>query len=301
MKKPQVVAVRASNIAAFLNTRLYGKDVSIVGARSIDDVKENTLVFSKGKVEGGQIERAREACFITSELPDQIGSNAFILVKNPRLAFAKTLSEFFIERETPGIGQNSVIDPTANIASTAIVGSGCAVGRNVQIGEYTQIRHNVVIADGVKIGRYCLIRSHSVIGEEGFGFEWDEDGVPLRIPHLGSVEIGDYTEIGNFVAVARGTLGNTVICSHAKIDNLVHIAHNCIIGERTMIIACSEVSGSTIVGDNCWLGAGCSTIQKIAIGENSTIGIGAVVLNDVPADTVVAGNPARVIRKKMSQ
>jgi UDP-3-O-[3-hydroxymyristoyl] glucosamine N-acyltransferase len=155
-----------------------------------------------------------------------------------------------------------------------------------------------VIADDVKIGRHCLIRSNSVIGEEGFGFEYEEDGTPIRIPHLGSVEIGDFVEIGNFTAIARGTLKNTIIHSHVKIDNLVHIAHNCIIGEKSMVIACAEVSGSSIVGKKCWLGAGCSTMQKIKIGDNCLIGIGAVVLKDVLPGAVMAGNPAKLIRMR---
>lgn len=107
-----------------------------------------------------------------------------------------------------------------------------------------------------------------------------------------------FVEIGNFTTIARGTLDNTIIHSHVKIDNLVHIAHNCIIGENSMVVACAEVSGSAIVGKNCWLGVGCSTMQKIRIGENSIIGIGAVVLEDVAPGAVMAGNPAKVIRTK---
>lgn len=99
--------------------------------------------------------------------------------------------------------------------------------------------------------------------------------------------------------VARGTLKNTIIHSHVKIDNLVHIAHNCIIGENSMIIACAEVSGSTVVGKNCWLGVGCSTMQKITLGDNCLIGIGAVVLKDVPSGAVMAENPAKVIRMQV--
>ena len=140
-------------------------------------------------------------------------------------------------------------------------------------------------------------RLRLLIGEEGFGFEFEEDGTPIRIPHLGGVEIGDYVEVGNFTAIARGTLKNTVIHSHVKIDNLVHIAHNCIIGSKTMVIACAEVSGSSVVGEGCWLGVGCSTMQKIRIGHNSLVGVGSVVLKDVEAGSVVAGNPAKVVRQ----
>ena len=222
----------------------------------------------------------------------------FILVDNPRLAFAKVLAEFFVERKKPGIGQYTVIDPTAKIGKDVVIGNNCTIGRNVVIGDYTEIRNNVFITDGVKIGKSCLIRSNAVIGEEGFGFENEKDGTPIRIPHLGSVEIDDFVEIGNFTAIARGTLKNTIIHSHVKIDNLVHIAHNCIIGENAMIIACAEVSGSAEVGKNSWLGVGCSTMQKIKVGDNCTIGIGSVVLKDVPSGAVMAGNPAKILKMK---
>jgi len=288
--------VTASDIAKFLGTDIYGEDVQIKTVRSIDDASDNALVFSKGKLESDFLKNIGQVCFITSDLPDFIGNNAFILVENPRLAFAKTLSEFFVEKKTPGIGKYSVVHPTAKIADSVIIGNGCSIGQNVEIGDSTEIRNNVVITDGVKIGRHCLIRSSSVIGEEGFGFEYDEDGAPIRIPHLGSVEIGDFVEIGNFTAIARGTLKNTIIYSHVKIDNLVHIAHNCIIGEKSLIIACAEVSGGTIVGKKCWLGVGCSTMQKIKLGDNCLIGIGTVVLEDVPSGAVMAGNPAKLIR-----
>lgn len=292
------VILKVSDISRFLKTEFYGQDIHINTVKSIDDICENALVFSKSKVQEDLLKKVAYACIITSELPDRIGLNTFIIVQNPRLAFAKVLSEFFVEKTSPGIGQHSIVHPTAKIAASVVIGNGCTIGRDVEIGEHTAIRHNVIIADGVKIGRYCLIRSNSVIGEEGFGFEYEDNGTPIRIPHLGSVEIGDYVEIGNFTAIARGTLKNTIIHSCVKIDNLVHIAHNCIIGENSMIIACAEVSGSTVVGRNSWLGVGCSTMQKIKLGDNCIVGIGAVVLGDVVPSAVMAGNPAKVIKTK---
>lgn len=289
-------ALKASDVAKFLKTKVCGKDFPIKIVTSLNYISANTLIFSKSKLSTDFLKGIHHACIITTELPDKIGSNAFIIDKNPRLAFAKILAEFFVEKKKPGIGEYAVIHPTAKIGKGVFIGNGCIVGRNVVIGDHTEIRNNVVIADGVKIGKHCLIRSSAVIGEEGFGFANKEDGVPVRIPHLGSVEIGDYVEIGNFTAIARGTLRNTIIHSHVKIDNLVHIAHNCIIGENTMIIACAEVSGSSEVGKNCWLGVGCSTMQKIKIGDNCLIGIGSVVLKNVPSGSVMAGNPAKLLR-----
>jgi len=291
--------LKASDIARFLNGEFHGVDIQIKTVEPINDITENALVFSKEKIQKHLLEKLQDVCIVTSALPDEgTGRNAFILVKNPRLAFAKALSEFFVERKTPGIGQYTVIHPTARIGLSVIIGNGCTIGRDVEIGDYTEIRHNVVIADGVKIGKHCLIRSNAVLGEEGFGFEYEEDGTPIRIPHLGGVRIEDYVEIGNFTTIARGTLKETVIHSHVKIDNLVHIAHNCIIGENSMIIACAEISGSTVVGRNSWLGPGCATKQKITIGDDCFIGAGSVVLEDVPPGVVMIGNPARFLRNR---
>lgn len=291
-------ALKASDISEFLKTTLHGTDVSIETVVPFKAVVAAALTFSKAKPSGDILKGVRGACIITSALPDNIESNAFIIVDNPRLAFAKVLAKFFVEKRKPGIGQYTVIDPTAKIGKDVVIGNNCTIGRNVEIGDYTEIRNNVIINDRVKIGAHCLIRSNSVIGEEGFGFANEVDETPVRIPHLGSVVIGDYVEIGNFTAVARGTLKNTIIHSHVKIDNLVHVAHNCVIGEKTMIIACAEVSGSSVIGENCWLGVGCSTMQKINIGADCVIGIGAVILKDVPSGAVLVGNPAKILRTK---
>ena len=291
-------ALKASDIAVFLGTTLHGTAELIETVVPFNAMVDAALSFSKTKPAGDMLQGVRGACIITSVLPDSIESNAFIVVDNPRLAFAKVLAEFFVERKKPGIGKHTAIDPTAKIGKDVVIGNNCTIGRNAEIGDYTEIRNNVIITDGVKIGAHCLIRSNSVIGEEGFGFANEVDGTPVRIPHLGSVEIGDYVEVGNFTAIARGTLGNTIIRSHVKIDNLVHSAHNCMIGEKTMIIACAEVSGSSVVGENCWLGVGCSTMQKISIGPDCVIGIGAVVLKDVPSGAVMVGNPAKILRTK---
>lgn len=288
--------LKASDVATFLGVTYYGENQSIKIISPLEAAVENALIFSKNKLSCDFLSTIRNSIIITAEMPDACGSHTYIIVDNPRLAFAKTLAEFFVEKKKSGVGQFTSIDPTAQIGKDVFIGNNCSIGPNVVIGDFTEIRDNVVVANGVRIGRHCLIRSCAVIGEEGFGFANEKDGMPVRIPHLGSVEIGDYVEIGNFTAIARGTLRNTIIHSHVKIDNLVHVAHNCIIGKKSMIVACAEVSGSSEVGENCWLGVGCSTMQKIKIDANSTIGIGAVVLKDVPSGAVMAGNPATILR-----
>jgi UDP-3-O-[3-hydroxymyristoyl] glucosamine N-acyltransferase len=135
-----------------------------------------------------------------------------------------------------------------------------------------------------------------VIGEKGFGFPFAEDGTPVELPHLASVRIADYVEIGALNTVVGGALSDTIIHSHVKTDDHVHIAHNCEIGARTVITACSEISGSVKIGERCWLSPNCSIMNKINIGDDCFIGLGAVVLKDVPSGAVMVGNPAKILR-----
>lgn len=291
-------SIKASDIATFLKTKVHGKDLPIKTVTSLNDASSNALTFSKNKLSNDFIKNSEGLCVIAKELPDEIGLNAFVIVENPRLAFAKVLAEFFVEKKKPGIGKHNVIHPTAKIGTGVLIGNGCTIGRNVEIGDDTEIRNNVVISDGVKIGQYCRIKSNTVIGEKGFGFPIEKDGTPVELPHIASVEIGDYVEIGALNTVVGGALKNTIVKSYVKTDDHVHIAHNCFIGEKTIITACAEISGSVTVGEKCWLGPNCSIMNKIKIGDNCLIGIGSVVLKDVPPGAVIAGNPARILKMK---
>ncbi len=290
-------ALRASDIAKFLKTKICGKDLQIKSVVPLEDVSDNTLTFSKSKLSTDYLKSMHKVCVITAELPDKIGSNVFITVDNPRLAFAKILARFFIEKKKPGIGRYTVVHPTAKIGKGVSIGNGCTIGRKVIIGDHSEVHNNVVITDNVSIGKFCKIKSNTVIGEKGFGFDFENDRTPVAFPHLRSVEIGDYVEIGALNTIVCGALKNTVIGSYVKTDDHVHIAHNCVIGIKTVITACAEISGSVTIGEMCWLGPNCSIMNKIKIGDNCFIGLGSVVLKNVPTGTVVAGNPAKVIKR----
>lgn len=136
-----------------------------------------------------------------------------------------------------------------------------------------------------------------VIGGPGFGYEFEEDGTPFRIPHLGNVVIGENVELGSNVCIDRAVVGSTVICDNVKIDNLVHIAHNAKIGRNTLIVAGAVIGGSVEIGENCFIGMNASIKQKVKIGNRVTIGAGAVVLKDVPDGETWVGNPAKKLEK----
>lgn len=182
---------------------------------------------------------------------------------NPRLEFIKALKEF------DGEEVNS-FDTTPN---------------------GTRIQKDTEIGDNVKIG--C----NSTIGGYGFGYELDVDGNLLRMPHLGQVVIEENVIIHDNVCIDRGVLGETIIGSGTRIDNLVHISHNVVIGKSCVIIAQAGIGGSCIVGDRTYIGFGAHIKNKVKIGSGVTIGMGAVVLHDVPDGWTVVGNPARKLEK----
>lgn len=151
----------------------------------------------------------------------------------------------------------------------------------------------VIKGKNIKIGKNCTI------GGKGFGFEKDETGKWIRFPHYGNIIIEDNVEIGDNCTINRGTLNNTIISKGVKIDCGVHIAHNCIVGENSIITGHVMLSGGVNIGKNCWLGPNSTVLNKIKIGENVMVGIGSNVIKNVPPNSVIFGNPARIVRKNL--
>jgi UDP-3-O-[3-hydroxymyristoyl] glucosamine N-acyltransferase len=194
---------------------------------------------------------------------------------------------------TPGIHPTAVIDPTASIDPTAMIGAHCVIGADSVIGPNVMLHPHVVIGWDVRIGAGTTVFAGTVVGADGFGYERDDDGTVLKFPHLGGVRIGCGVEIGANSCVDRGTLGDTVIDDEARVDNLVHVAHNARIGKRAFVIALSMVGGSTVVDDDAWVAPGTALMNGITIGRRATVGLGAVVVRSVEPDAVVMGNPAK--------
>lgn len=219
----------------------------------------------------------------------------FILVSKPRLAFAKAANKFFatIRYFTNGIHETATVCLLAKIDPTASIGPHCFISGNVEIGENSIIHGNVSIYGDVKIGKNVVINSGAVIGAEGFGYESDENGTLVQFPQIGGVIIEDNVEIGANTCVDKGALGDTIIREGAKIDNLVHVAHNVVIGKNCRIICLVGIGGSVEIGDGSFIGISASIKNQKKIGKNVTIGMGAVVTKDIPDNTVVIGNPAR--------
>lgn len=218
-----------------------------------------------------------------------------IITDDPKNIFFGILQYFYEEKTEYGIGKNSVISQNAIIHPNINIGNNCVIEDNVEIGEGTIVNHNVVIKRNTKIGRNCLIQSGVIIGESGFGLR-NENGVYVREPHFGGVEIGDRVEIGANTCVVRGTIDNTIISDGVKIDNLCHIAHNVFIGKGSIVVASTMIGGSTRIGENCYVST--STIKnQVHINDNAFIGMGSLVIKDVKKGMLVYGAPAQEKRE----
>lgn len=221
------------------------------------------------------------------------GDCAWIPCRNPRLAYARVMQRFFMPKRAPGV------DGTAQVSQQARLGEGVVVGRNsvidagAVIGRDTVIEDQVTVRGGVTVGSHCWIKSGAVIGEQGFGFDFEEDGTPVRIPHVGETCIGDHVEVGSNTVICCGTIAETRIDDHVMINDLVHIAHNCQVG-RNCIIAGGKLSGSVTLGRDVWIAPGSIIRNKVFVGDGALIGAGSVVVGDIDPGVVVYGNPARV-------
>jgi len=216
-----------------------------------------------------------------------------IVSRNARLDFMRVMKRFFTEPIAPGIHSSAIVHPTARIGAGVHIGPLCSLSERVSVGDYSVLHAGVHLYHGVIIGDRVTINSGTVVGADGFGYERNEEGRLERFPHVGSVVIENDVEIGANTCIDRGTLGDTRILSGARIDNLVHIAHNVIVGRDAAVIADAMVGGGTTIGDGAWIAPSAVLRDRLTVGAGSTVGMAADVTKDVPENAVVMGSPAR--------
>lgn len=245
----------------------------IIFLKSPDYVPKFLQVYHERNIKGITI-------VTTEEIKEILNvDEEFIISDNPRLTFAKFINNR-LDQEEAFIHPSSIIQD------------------NVHLGKNVTIHENVVIYDNTTIGNNVTIHANTVIGKTGFGYEKDEETDSwVQFPHIGGVVIEDEVSIGSGVVIDRGALDNTIVGKGSKIDNLVHIAHGVKIGKNCLIIACAEISGSVRIGDNVWIAPNVSVRENLTIGSNSLVGIGTVVIRDIPDDSVIVGNPGKPISR----
>ncbi|MES2996725.1 MAG: UDP-3-O-(3-hydroxymyristoyl)glucosamine N-acyltransferase [Verrucomicrobiota bacterium] len=242
---------------------------------------------------------------------------ALIAVDNPTLAFSKVVEHFAAKARTfhPGVSDHAIIAPSAVfnrervcihagavVMDGAVIGEGTEIGANVVIGENVRIGADCRIMANVSIREACVIgnRVHlqpgAVIGADGFGYQLS-NGRHTKIEQLGIVEIHDDVEIGSNTTVDRARFGKTIIGEGTKIDNLVQIGHNVVIGKHCLVVAQTGISGSTKIGDYCTFAGQVGIVGHIEIADNVTLSARAGATCNIPQPGVYAGRPAAPFRE----
>jgi len=222
-----------------------------------------------------------------------------VRVHDARLAFS-IVAERLRPRHVAAIAPSAVIDASAQLGEGTSVGAGAVIGPSVRIGADCEIGARVVIEQGVQIGDRVRVQAGAVLGALGFGYARKPDGSYVIFPQQGALVIEDDVEIGANSTIDRGALGETRIGSGTKIDNLVHIGHNCRIGRNVIIAAQTGISGSSVVEDGAILGGQVGMGEHATVGPGVILGGGAGVLSGKKlfgAGQVFWGRPARPLKQ----
>jgi len=297
-------------LASLLDGKILGDKLEVSGLAPFFLAKEDEVTFAAEEKYFKKIGEIKAKVVIVPTAEGLPEDKTYIIVKsNPRELMPKLLNFFKREVRKP----EKAIEDSANIADSSLVGVNSYIGHDVIIKENVEIYPNVYIGQGVKIGKgtiiypnvtirefceigeNCIIQAGTTIGTDGFGFV-KVNGINKKIDQIGRVIIGNEVEIGSNTTIDRGAIGDTIIKDYTKIDNLVQIAHNDIIGKNCLIVSQVGISGSVEVGDNCVLGGKTGTVGHIKIGENSQSGGNTMIRGNLKPNSVVAGDPMMPIK-----
>lgn len=299
-------------IAAIVDGEIVGDENTIVtGICGIKEAQQGDLTFVANSRYLSLMNQTKASAIITSRDVKK-APKPIIRTENPSMAFAKMVSLMApnevrkpkgihpsaVIGEKVRIGRNVaiqayvVIEDNVEIKENSILYAGAYVGHHTKIGRDCVIYPYVIIRERVVIGNKVIIHGGTVIGSDGFGFSTVK-GVHQRIPQIGNVVIEDDVEIGANVTIDRARFDKTIIKKGTKIDNLVQIAHNVIIGEHSIIVAQSGISGSAIIGNNVTLAGQSGVIGHVTIGDNVVVGGKSGVTKSIPPNTCVSGFPAK--------
>jgi UDP-3-O-[3-hydroxymyristoyl] glucosamine N-acyltransferase len=303
-----------SEIATLADATLQGDGSrAIAGPASLSDAGPQHVSFLGDPRHAAELSRTRAAgVFVRAGVVAPRADLALLVCANPSRAFSRVVQAFRpeLERIVPGVHPAAVVAASARIDASASVGAcavvaehavigadcvlhpGVVVGAHARVGRSSVLQSNVVLYPGVTIGARCLVHAGSVIGSDGFGFEPTAAGWE-KIPQCGTVVVEDDVEIGANCAIDRARFGTTRIGAGAKLDNLVHVAHNVDVGDGALLIAQVGVAGSTKIGARAILAGQVGVIGHVTIGPAARIAAQSGVSRDLEGGQDYFGSPAR--------
>jgi len=307
-------SLTAAQVAAHVHGTLEGDGQRLIfGLAPVDQAGDGDLAFIAYAKYYPLLQTSPAAAILVDGDCPPSSRQVLIRVQNPYQAFLKAAYLFAPPQRPPegidasaiihpaaklgsrvAIGPHVVIEEDADIGNETVIGALSFVGRGAVLGEGCEIFPRVCIAHHVRLGKKVIVQSGSIIGSDGFGYV-PVDGRHVKIPHTGTVVLEDEVDIGANCTIDRGTLGETRIGRGAKLDNLIHLAHNVQIGSNTLIAAQTGISGSTKIGNNVKIGGQVGFVGHVDIGDNASFGAQSGISKSMPADQTYFGTPAKEI------
>ena len=314
--------MRVRELAEWLGATFEGDgEKELAGVAPLETAGASDVAFVGSRKAAQQAESSAAGCLIVPLEWPSPSYRTVIRALEPRTACARAMSRFYPTAELkPGIhptavvgkdvvvgalvyiGPNAVVGDGTRIGVATSIGAGSIVGKRVVLGEGCVLHPNVTVYDNVDIGRGAILHSGAVIGADGFGYVMEHDRWH-KFPQVGRVEIGDFVEIGANSCVDRAALGVTSIGEGTKLDNLVHVAHNCRIGKHVVVAAQTGFSGGVVVEDYAVIGGQVGIGDKARIESRAVLGSGCGVLTSkiVRSGETVWGTPARPLKQHLEQ
>lgn len=309
------MTITVQQLATQLGGQVIGDEHAVLsGFAPADSARAGDLTFAENETYFAKAAQSAASAILVSGDFSAAGKT-LIRVANARVAFARVLSLFFPEPAfAPGIHPTAVVASSAKIDATAHVGPFCVVGDQATVGprcvleggnhigtdctlgEDVRLFPRVVLYAGTRVGNRVRIHAGSVIGADGFGYVFDQ-GRHLKVPQIGNVVIADDVEIGANTAIDRGALGSTVVGRGTKVDNLVQVGHNTVLGEHCILCGQVGIAGSTKVGNYTTLAGQVGLGGHITIGNKVTVGAQSGVMHDIPDGQMWLGAPAQPDRQ----
>ncbi len=295
-------------------------NLSLTGMAALDAATAQDVSFlGNEKYHAQFLSTAAAAVIVPRGVTDGPAGTALIAVENPSLAFAVVVRHFAAATRSfgPGIHPRAFVDPSASldpahvrvqagavilagahIGNGSDIGANCVIGEDVKIGENCRIMANVSIRERCVLGDRVILQPGAVIGSDGYGYEFSE-GRHLKIDQVGTVEISNDVEIGANTTIDRARFGKTLIGEGTKIDNLVQIGHNVVIGRHCLIISQTGISGSSHLGDYVTCAGQVGIAGHVKIGSKAVLSARTGVTADLAGDMVYSGKPAQPMREEM--